>query len=203
MVAGIDEAGRGPLAGPVVAGAAALRDHKSRERDFRFLRNNANDSKKLSPEKREQIYQEIIACQNIVWGAGRVDQKMIDKINILEASKLAMTKAMANLMRKLGKGAPPRTICLIDGNFAIDVSCAQKSIVAGDAKVFSIALASIIAKVTRDRIMRKMDKIYPAYGFCRHKGYPTKEHLAALAKHGLTPIHRRTFSPCAAIARNA
>jgi len=200
LVIGVDEAGRGPLAGPVFAGAVAILDFNANDAEFKYLLRQTNDSKKVSAEKREILYQKIICHPKIAWGSGRIGPGTIDKINILEASKAAMAAAVKNLQAGLpDKFKAAKTCCLVDGNFAIKISGAQRSIIGGDAKVFSISAASIIAKVGRDRLMARLDKKYPDYGFCRHKGYPTKEHLAALARCGLSPIHRRSFSPCAGL----
>ncbi len=199
---GIDEAGRGPLAGPVTAAAVGIRFDFGRDADFDYLLANVADSKKIGVAKRENLYKKIIKNKNIVWADALVSPKIIDKINILQASKKAMARATKKLIDSLPRPAAiSKTICLIDGNFPIDIAFPQKSIIGGDARVFLISAASIIAKVRRDRLMERWDKIYPRYGFCRHKGYPTAEHLAAIKKYGLTPIHRRTFSPCAAILK--
>jgi len=181
FVAGLDEAGRGPLAGPVVAGAVVVLDYK------KINLKNINDSKKLTEKQREEIYKIITNHSQIKWGVGIVSEKVIDKINILEASKLAMQKAV----RKLNPD-----FLLIDGNFKLNkMSILQKSVIKGDSKVFSIAAASIIAKVTRDRLMQKYHKKYPQYGFDCHKGYGTKAHFASLKKFGPCKIHRKTFYP--------
>ncbi len=185
-IAGLDESGRGPLCGPVVAAAVVI-DRRT------FLRRrsvlpNIKDSKKLSPKKREEFYKILINHPNIRWGIGQVSEKVIDKINILEATKLAMQKAVQKLKRK-------PDFLILDGNFKIDLPIFQKSIVKADEKVFSCAAASIIAKVTRDRIMKELHKKYPQYGFAQHKGYPTKFHKKMLKKYGPGKIHRRTFKP--------
>lgn len=203
VLIGLDEAGRGPLAGPVSAAAVALIDFDARDASIKRLLREVDDSKKLSAEKREELYGLIVRCAQIAWSAAIVGPETIDRINILEASKLAMRKAVFALVAKLNGAGRQKIYCLTDGNFSIKVPYAQTAIIAGDGKVFSIAAASIVAKVTRDRIMEKMDKKYRAYGFARHKGYPTKEHLAALAGNGLSPIHRESFGPCAAILRKA
>lgn len=190
MVVGLDEAGRGPLAGPVVAAAVAVFDYK------KVKIKGVKDSKQLMPEQRENIYNILIRHKDIKWGIGIVSEKIIDKINILQATKLAMQKAIKNLNPDF---------LLIDGNFKLDLRRAafaegfgepkQKSVVKGDQKVFSISAASIIAKVTRDRIMQKYHKKYPEYGFLQHKGYPTKAHFASLQKFGPCQIHRKSFYP--------
>ena len=184
FVAGLDEAGRGPLAGPVVAAALAM---KKSLRKIDIL-GEVKDSKKLSPKKREKLYKILKNCPFVEWGIGRVSEKVIDKINILEATKLAMVKAVKKLKRR-------PDFLILDGNFKIDVEIPQKSIIKGDEKVFSCATASIIAKVTRDKIMQKYHKKYPHYGFNKHKGYPTKYHLKMLKKYGFCKIHRKSFAP--------
>ncbi len=177
-VAGLDEAGRGPLAGPVVAAAVSIRTNPG-------LR-QVKDSKKLSPKQREECFKLLTKHPQIKWGIGRASEKVIDRINILEATKLAMKKAVLKL------GVKPDYL-LLDGNFKIDVDISQKAIVKADEKVFSCAAASIIAKVTRDREMERLHKKYPQYGFDRHKGYPTKYHYKKLRKNGLCKIHRKSF----------
>jgi len=178
LIAGIDEAGRGPLAGPVVAGAVILKDFNFKE--------DIDDSKKLSPKKREKAYGEIV--EKAIVGVGIVNEKTIDEINIYRATIRAMQEAVANLK------IPPEYV-LVDGRMKLPTKCPIKCIVGGDSKSLSIAAASIIAKVTRDRIMIKFDSIYPQYGFARHKGYGTKFHMSALEKHGPSPIHRFSFHP--------
>jgi len=184
-VAGLDEAGRGPLSGPVVAAAVIIKSNE------KFLK-GINDSKKLSEKQRDYFYKILMRHKEIKRGIGIVSEKVIDKINILEATKLAMQKAVEDL------GLKPDFL-LIDGNFTLrqaqgEKYILQKSIIKGDAKVISISAASIIAKVTRDRIMLKYDKKYPEYGFKKHKGYPTLSHRKILKKIGPCPIHRKTFS---------
>ncbi len=176
--AGIDEAGRGPLAGPVVAAAVVF------PKDIFFT--GVNDSKKLTPKKREELF-EIIKEKALSIGTGVVDSTEIDRINILQATYKAMRIAVSNLNL-----SPLRL--LVDGRAIPDITWPQKPIVRGDSISFSIAAASIIAKVTRDRMMVEFHKIYPEYGFDRHKGYGTKEHVFAVRKFGLCPIHRRSFS---------
>jgi ribonuclease HII len=180
FVVGLDEAGRGPLAGPVVAAAVAVLDYKKANIK------NINDSKKLSEKQREETYNVLTNHSDIKWGTGIVSEKVIDKINILQATKLAMAKAIKNL------GAD---FLLIDGNFKINSEIFQRSVIKGDQKIFSVAAASIIAKVTRDRIMKKFHKKYPQYGFLKHKGYGTKAHFANLEKFGPCKIHRKSFFP--------
>jgi len=182
-VAGLDEAGRGPLAGPVTA-AAVFVNQEFKIEDLKEV----NDSKKLSAKKREELYGLITKNKNIEWGIGIVSEKVIDKINILEATKLAMKKAIAKLKQN-------PDFLILDGKMRINVAIAQKSIIKADAKVFSCAAASILAKVTRDRMMVKYHKRYPKYRFDVHKGYPTKIHCRALLKYGPCKIHRKSFGP--------
>ena len=204
---GLDEAGRGPLAGPVVAAAVMINGKiKNQKLKFKVKSLRIKDSKQLSERKREELYLTLTGDKQIQWGVGVVSEKVIDKINILEATKLAMGKALNNLSciscncKKCKRGK----FLLIDGNFTINPKIVgervshnfgQKAVVRGDQKVFSIAVASIIAKVTRDRIMRQMHKKYPEYGFDRHKGYGTKIHIANLKNFGSCDIHRKTFFP--------
>jgi ribonuclease HII len=177
-IAGIDEAGRGPLAGPVVA-AAVIFPPKS---GFAGL----NDSKKLSAKKREALFDEIKGAADV--GVGIVSAPKIDEVNIFQATRLAMKEAV--------EGLAGRPDCLlIDGNIRLDLSLRQQSIKGGDGEVASIAAASIIAKVTRDRLMIKYHQQYPQYGFDSHKGYGSKKHMEALREHGLSPIHRKSFKP--------
>jgi ribonuclease HII len=182
-VIGIDEAGRGPLAGPVVAACVFVNSEK-------ILKNkilkNINDSKKISEKQREEIYKILINHKDIKWGVGIVSEKIIDKINILQATKLAMEKSFKKINADF---------LLLDGNFKIHCATEQKSIIKGDQKVFSIAAASIIAKVTRDKLMQKYHKKYPQYGFDKHKGYGTKLHMDNIEKFGPCKIHRKTFYP--------
>ena len=201
-IIGLDEAGRGPLAGPVVAAAVSINSKfKIQNSKFRI-----NDSKKLAPRERDEIFDFLKKHKNVKWGIGKVSEKVIDKINILEATKLAMKKAVKSLEKKLkhecrqktrGRGffAKGAQFLILDGNFKIDIDIPQKSVIKGDEKVFSCAAASILAKVTRDRIMLKYHKKFPKYGFDKHKGYPTKFHFRALKKHGFCKIHRKTFWP--------
>jgi ribonuclease HII len=176
-VAGVDEAGRGPLAGPVVA-AAVILDPNRRVKGL-------DDSKRLTPARRERLFEQILERAPGL-GIGIVDPQTIDRVNILEATRLAMYEA-------LGKLTPRPALVLIDALRLPALTCPQKALVRGDSRSASIAAASIVAKVTRDRLMLEADARFPEYGFARHKGYPTPEHLAALEKHGPCPIHRRTF----------
>ncbi|MDX1679429.1 MAG: ribonuclease HII [Akkermansiaceae bacterium] len=181
-IAGIDEAGRGPLAGPVVAAAVIL--------PKRFKCEGLNDSKKLSANKREQLYQRICGNPEVIWASGSCSCEEIDQLNILRATHLAMRRATEALHT-----APDH--CLIDGLPVRDFPLPFHAEVKGDSKSLSIAAASIIAKVTRDRLMREIDQEFPAYGFARHQGYGTKEHLEALRTHGPCLHHRRSFQPVA------
>lgn len=179
LIAGVDEVGRGPLAGPVVAAAVIL----DPERPVLGL----DDSKRLSPRRRELLEQRILSSA-LAWALGRADVGEIDRLNILQASLLAMQRAVAAL-----EMAPERV--LVDGNRCPQVAMECRAIVGGDASVPSISAASILAKLVRDREMIELDRNYPGYGFARHKGYPTREHLAALDLLGVTPLHRRSFAP--------
>lgn len=176
-VAGIDEAGRGPLAGPVVSAAVILPYPSSTE--------GIDDSKKLTPKRREILY-EAISENAVTIGVGIVSPSEIDRLNILKASLLSMALAVADLE------AEPDYL-LIDGNHEISSALPQESIIKGDSRSCSIAAASIVAKVTRDRLMLKYHDVYPQFGFDTHKGYPTRAHLKALQEHGPCPIHRRSF----------
>ena len=176
-IAGVDEVGRGPLAGPVVAACVILDKNKQ----ILYL----NDSKKLSEKKRESLYKEI--CESAVaYGIGVVSPARIDEINILNATYEAMRAAISNLKLK-------PDILLNDAVHIPKVDIKQVSIIKGDAKSVSIAAASIVAKVSRDRLMVEYDSLYPEYKFAKNKGYGTKEHIAAIKEHGLCPIHRRSF----------
>ena len=177
-IAGIDEAGRGPLAGPVVVGIAIMKPDSFIE--------GVNDSKKISENKREKLYEQI-TNEAVDWSVGIVDQNEIDEINILNATKKALHMAITNLKIK-----PDRI--LVDALEHIDTcGIPYTSIIKGDAKVYSISAASIIAKVTRDRIMKEYDEIYPEYGFAGHKGYGTAKHIQAIKTYGPCPLHRKTF----------
>ena len=177
LAAGIDEAGRGPLAGPVAAGAVILpADH-----DLLYL----NDSKKLSAKKRDMLFDQIKE-EAIAWAVGLVEPARIDEINILQATYEAMRLAIRQL------GTAP-TVLVNDAVTIPGVGIPQIPVIKGDAKCISIAAASILAKVTRDRIMEEMDERYPVYGFGKHKGYGTKEHMEAIRAYGPCPIHRRSF----------
>lgn len=177
-ICGIDEAGRGPLAGPVVVAAVIMPEDSMIE--------GVNDSKKVSEKKREKLY-DLIIDEAISYSVGIVDQNEIDRINILNATKAGLTEAVRTLKVK-------PDVILVDALTNIDTCGIQyRSIVKGDAKSYSIAAASIIAKVTRDRIMRQWDEIYPQYGFAKHKGYGTSAHITAIKENGLCPLHRLSF----------
>lgn len=179
LTAGVDEVGRGPLAGPVVAAAVIL--------DPTQPVAGLADSKALSESVRERLADEIRA-KALAWAIGRAEVEEIDRINILQASLLAMRRAVEALQ-------PQPLYALVDGNRCPDLSCPAEAIIKGDMSVAAISAASIIAKVARDREMVAMESKYPGYGFASHKGYPTKAHRAALATLGLTPIHRRSYGP--------
>jgi ribonuclease HII len=179
LVAGVDEAGRGPLAGPVVAGAVIL--------DPENPIDGLNDSKRLTALRRELLYEEIQE-KALAWAVGHADVEEIDRINILQATMLAMKRAVEALQT-----VPDHA--LIDGNRCPDLCCPAQAIVKGDSRVAAISAASIMAKVTRDREMLSLDVIYPGYGLAQHKGYPSKAHIEALENLGVTPIHRRSYAP--------
>lgn len=179
-VAGVDEAGRGPLAGPVVAAACILPEGA--------LIAHLNDSKKLTPERRESLYLEITTLAEVHYGIGEASVEEIEQHNILQATFLAMQRAVDAL-------SLPADYLLIDGNRAPPFASPLELLVEGDTKSISIAAASILAKVTRDRYLFLCDEKWPHYGFKRHKGYATLEHLTALKQHGPCPIHRRFFEP--------
>ena len=178
FIAGVDEAGRGPLAGPVVAGACLIPEG--------VKLHGIQDSKKLSPESRKELFWQII-CHTLV-GVGVVNEQEIDRINILQASLLAMRLAV------LALSITP-DLLLIDGPFKINLPLEQLPVIGGDEKLISVGAASIVAKVTRDEMMDEYDLTFPHYGFRFHKGYPTEAHFAALDQYGPCPIHRMTFGP--------
>jgi len=183
-VAGVDEAGRGPLAGPVVAGAVILHPDRPIE--------GLQDSKRLSAARRDELYEQI-RDRALAWATASASVAEIDSLNILQATMLAMQRAVAGLL-------PAAEQALIDGNRCPELACPARAIVRGDSLVAAISAASIMAKVTRDREMQVLDETYPGYGFASHKGYPSKAHLAALERHGVLPVHRRTFAPVRRIA---
>lgn len=179
ICAGVDEAGRGPLAGPVVAAAVIL--------DPRRPVAGLADSKQLSPARREILAGQL-RSDALDWSLGRAEVEEIDRLNILQASLLAMARAVAGLAFR-------PTLVLVDGNQLPDLPCEGRAIVGGDATVAEISAASILAKVARDQEMRELDVRYPGYGFARHKGYPTPQHLRALQEFGVSVVHRRSFDP--------
>jgi ribonuclease HII len=181
LVAGIDEAGRGPLAGPVVAAAVIL--------DPRRPVAGLRDSKVLAPLRREELAIQIRE-RSIAWATGSADVAEIDAINILQATMLAMRRAVEAL------GVVPEE-ALVDGNRCPPLACRTRAIVKGDRDIAAISAASILAKTTRDALLVELDRVYPQYGFAQHKGYGTPEHLAALERHGRCPLHRRSFAPVA------
>ncbi len=176
-VCGCDEAGRGPLCGPVVAAAVIL--------PMGHIIEGLNDSKKLTEKKREKLF-DIIKENAIAYAIAEASPEEIDEINILNASMLAMRRAVDAL-------SCPADFALIDGNCSRGFEIPTETVVGGDAKSCSIAAASILAKVTRDRLCAEADKLYPQYGIAKHKGYPTKDHMATVRAHGPSPIHRKTF----------
>lgn len=181
-IAGIDEAGRGPLAGPVAAAAVILPEN--------FSCPGLDDSKKISPGNREVLYHHLTTNPAIIWRVATADREEIDRLNILKATHLAMRRAAEAL-------DPPPDYCLIDGLRVGNFSFPHDGIVKGDGLSLSIAAASIIAKVTRDRIMAELDREFPQFGFAKHQGYGTKAHLEALRTHGPCCHHRRSFQPIA------
>lgn len=178
IVAGIDEAGRGPWAGPVVAAAVIL--------DRNNVPSGINDSKKVNAKNRERLFEEIVSCSRV--GVGIIDVETIDKLNILNATKAAMSMAIEKI------GALPE-YALVDGNQLPRLSCKAQAVIKGDQKSLSIAAASIIAKVTRDRLMCELAEKFPQYGWNRNFGYGTSAHIEALNKYGITVHHRRSFAP--------
>ena len=192
LVAGVDEAGCGPLAGPVVAAAVVFPCGWSETGLDGRLR-GLNDSKQLTEEQREKYYAILTTHADIRWAVASVDVEMIDRINILQAAHRAMNLALAQLQ-------PPPEHVLVDGRRVKTMPIPHTALVEGDARSYSIAGASVIAKVTRDRMMREFDRLYPGYGFAEHKGYGTPQHLAAIEALGPCPIHRRSFSPFRPVA---
>jgi ribonuclease HII len=186
-IAGVDEAGRGPLAGPVVA-AAAILPAKWAQSGLPPALEGLNDSKQLTEWQREKFFTFITACDEIEFGIAEVDAAVIDEINILKATHRAMNAALAKLN-------PPPQHALVDGRPVNTMRMPQTAIVKGDARSYSIAAASVLAKVTRDRLMLDFDRQFSEYGFAGHKGYGTARHLAAIAAHGPCPIHRKSFAP--------
>ena len=181
IIGGVDEVGRGPLIGPVVTACVVL------PRDFKL--DGLTDSKKISEKKREQYYEYIINnC--VAYATGECSPEEIDKYNILEATKIAMKRAIDKVSKQVNL-----EYVLIDGNMKFDMDMPYKSIVKGDLKSISISAASVVAKVTRDRMLIELDKKYPMYGFKNHKGYPTKAHIEAMHKYGLIEGYRKTYGP--------
>lgn len=187
IIAGVDEVGRGPLAGPVLAAAVIL--------DKKFPIDGLRDSKKLSEKKREQLAN-LIKQNARCWALGFASVPEIDHLNILHASLLAMKRAVENL------SLMPKLV-LVDGNRCPDLHIKSEAIIGGDDLIAEISAASIIAKVARDKIMTYFDKSYPDFGFSQHKGYPTQKHMLALHKHGVTPLHRTSFAPVKALCLEA
>lgn len=181
LIAGVDEAGRGPLAGPVIAAAVILDPRKPIE--------GLADSKKLTEKQRNKLFAEI-RCQALAWSVARATVNEIDTINILQASLLAMKRAIHRLT------ITPELV-LIDGNKAPELDYPSRTIIDGDALEPAISAASIVAKVLRDRLMRMLDKKYPQYGLAKHKGYGTEQHIKAIQQHGPSRIHRHSFTPVA------
>lgn len=186
-LAGVDEAGCGPLAGPVVAAAVVLPPAWLEDGLPRELK-GLNDSKQLTENQREGFFTALVSAADVRHAVAVVPPEVIDRLNILRAAHRAMNEALAQLQ-------PPPEHALVDGRRVKDLRFAHTALVKGDARSYSIAAASVLAKVTRDRLMREFDRQWPSYGFARHKGYGTPEHLAALAAHGPCPIHRRSFAP--------
>jgi ribonuclease HII len=183
-IIGVDEAGRGPLAGPVVAAAVVLKKNRF---DARI-----DDSKKLSPRQREEAFPEIL--NNSIFGLGIISESIIDRVNILNATRMAMQKAIEQLLENLGPGLDKsRVHIIVDGKMRLELDYPCTDIIKGDGKSLSIASASILAKVTRDRLMVECDRLFPGYGFKQHKGYGTPGHLKAIKKLGLSSVHRKSF----------
>ena len=192
QVAGVDEAGRGPLAGPVVA-AAVILPHVWQHSGFDERLRDLNDSKQLTEAQRENFFSILTAHPEVRFAIAIVDAATIDRINILQATHRAMNEALAKL-------EPQPEHVLVDGKPVKTMKLPNTAIVKGDAKSYSIAAASVLAKVTRDRMMLEFHAQFPDYGFAEHKGYGTPQHLAAIAEHGACPIHRRSFAPLRPVA---
>lgn len=200
IIIGLDEAGRGPLAGPVVAGAVILELSPLKRFRIQGYKERIDDSKKLQPSQREKAFKEISA--RAIFGTGIKDNKYIDRVNIHMATLAAMKQAVKKLVSKFCRRANKKEIdirkdicVLVDGVFGGFLPYKTIPIIKGDSKSFSIAAASIVAKVTRDAIMNQYDKKYPLYGFSKHKGYGTKFHLEAMKRYGPCSIHRKSFAP--------
>ncbi len=189
-IIGVDEAGRGPVAGPVVSCACIILNYEN-------WMDEINDSKKISHQKREKIFKNLVSSPSVKLAFSYSTNEEIDKFNILNATLNAMKKAVEKLIKYLGNGyCKKEFIVAIDGNKKIETDMDQIYVIKGDSKSLSIAAASIFAKVIRDRWMNVLHLTYPYYNFKKHKGYPTKEHIELIKKYGLSPIHRRSFSPC-------
>lgn len=184
LVIGIDEAGRGPLAGPIVAAAVVLKKV--------YFKNRIDDSKKLTQLGRDKAFSEIIKKTD--FAIGIINEKIIDRLNIAVANRLVMEQAVSSLISKLKPSKSSNIHIIVDGNVPLNIKFPYTNIIKGDSKSKSIACASILAKVTRDRIMELYDKMYPQYGFAKHKGYGTRAHRDAIKRIGLSHIHRKTFS---------
>jgi ribonuclease HII len=182
ITAGVDEVGRGPLAGPVMAAAVIL--------PLRFSAKKLKDSKQLTKRQREEWYEILTHDPRVSWGIGKVSEKVIDKINIHQATLLAMKRAVENLSKK-----KKPTFLYIDGTATISLPIKQEAVIKGDTKIKECSAASVIAKVTRDRLMQKYHVKYPKYGFNKNKGYGTEQHIKALLQYGPVTIHRKSFSP--------
>jgi len=200
LIIGVDEAGRGPLAGPVVAGAVSLRQSPLRRFSMPHYRERVDDSKLISPGQRERTFREIL--KKSITATGTKDHRFIDDKNILNATISAMKDAVKALVRaycrsnnKKETGIRQGICILVDGNINLDLPYRIVKIIKGDSRSLSIAAASIVAKVTRDRIMRSYDERYPQYGFLRHKGYGTRFHFDAIRRYGPCRIHRKSFAP--------
>jgi ribonuclease HII len=204
---GIDEAGRGPLAGPVYAAAVCFIDPDSSDPVFRLLKDKVRDSKQVGSRLREELFCHLTGRDDILWGVSFETSEAIDAMNILEATKSAMKKAVDDLAARAEIMLPAfslgRSRLIIDGNFSIETALPQISVISGDRLVFSVSAASIIAKVSRDRLMDIYENKYPGYGFAAHKGYGTKRHLEALKALGVLPVHRKTFAPVARLWDNS
>ncbi len=186
LIAGVDEAGRGPLAGPVVAAAVIFPIHWLKSGLPSELQ-GLNDSKQLTARQREQFFEMLTTCGEVKFAIAQMDANCVDEINILQATHRAMNEALASL-------APAPQHALVDGTRVKTLRFPQTPIVKGDSKSYSISAASVLAKVTRDQLMEEYHERWPAYGFAEHKGYGTARHLAAIAEHGPCPIHRRSFA---------
>lgn len=189
IIGGLDESGRGPIAGPVTAAALVI---KERDSHLPEALKEVDDSKSLSRNQRERIYEALNDCSKVEWATSRVSSTVIDRVNILEATKLAMERAVDNLEEKTD-------FLMIDGNFKINSPAKQRSFIGGDRQIFSIAAASVIAKVSRDRAMRRYHRKFPGYGFDENKGYPTGLHKKKVREKGPCEIHRKTFEPVSSV----